>query len=212
MFTLKKNNSNIVSNLLNTNLGSFTRVPNEILLHVMYFLDLQSLSRFARTNKDINYQVHELSKAFNVTLIDIGCEGTYSELHQKYSKFLVASQKRQKELQSIKEIRESINQKRKDLEDNRANKSSCISKEEKTFTVVCCVLGTVGGSLFACCFPVNWGLSALIGGVSTTPIPLIASRTTKCVCQKCVECKAHSLELREQNLDNNFPPPSKMLK
>lgn len=97
----------------------------------MYFLDLQSLSRFARTNKDINYQVHELSKAFNVTLIDIGCEGTYSELHQKYSKFLVASQKRQKELQSIKEVRESINQKRKDLKTIEQTKAVVFPKKKK---------------------------------------------------------------------------------
>lgn len=212
MFMFKKNSSTVVGNNLSTNLGSFTDVPNEILAHVMYFLDLQSLSCFARTNKDINYQVHQLGKTFNVSLVDIPCEGTYSQLHQKYTKFLVASQKRQKELQSIKEVRESINQQRKDLQDNPANRTSCISREEKTFTVVCCVLGTVGGSLFACCFPVNWGLSALIGGISTTPIPLTVSRTTKCMCQKCIECKASSLELREQNLDNNFPPPSKMLK
>ncbi|KTD81758.1 F-box protein [Legionella waltersii] len=195
---------------LTVNEGYFETLPSEIIQHVMLFLDVKTLGRLASTNSAIRDLVSQFPGEVSVKLFQSNHCGTFSELNSKYQHFLIAKNARQRELDAINGMKESIKQKKIELRGKigPSHKYNCISQEEKALTFGFLLLGIVGGGLFSCCFPIECVVSGLIGGAVAAPVPLAVSRTKKCLCQACIECKESEMIEREANLESNFPEPS----
>ncbi|WP_454784696.1 hypothetical protein [Legionella sp. WA2024007413] len=196
-----------------TNKGHFSQVPNDVIYLVMFFLDVQSLNHLARTNSTFKELVFKYPKQLYVKICNKEYNGTYSQIHTQFVEHLrvqqaeLVRQKREEKEQTIKELKIAVKAKKNDINQtwNVPLSKSCITPEEKVAVGCGCTFGVIGGILVSCFTPLPWIIATGLGmGVGGTT-PLVVSRTIRCGCGKCLECKEQELAAEEENFHKDYP-------
>ncbi|KTD04765.1 hypothetical protein OQJ19_08060 [Fluoribacter gormanii] len=201
-----------------TNKGSFSQVPNEVMYLVMFFLDVKSLSHLAMTNSTFNELVSNYPTQIYVKICNKEYKGTYSQIHTQFIEYLriqqaeIVRQKRSEEETAIEKLKNSVKAKKYNISQtwDVPLKKSCITQEEKAAVGCCCTLGLIGGILVSCFTPMPWFLTTSLGMGAGGAMPLVVSRTIRCCCGKCLQCKEHQLATKEENLHKNYPSSPSM--
>ncbi|KTD34026.1 F-box protein [Legionella israelensis] len=199
--------------------NDITRLINaggtDIIGQIFLFLDHQSLSRLARTSKELNQIVNTLAKnQIQIRIAGKEFTGTYSQICQKYNqlkemaeKYKEMSNARREEIKDIRKHKEAI----RAAEVARQQKhSTYMTSNEKAATAFCCFVGCIGGLMFSCFTPFSCLWTSPLGAAAGGTTSCIACRTTDCACSACLQYEEYKLSERERRVDTDFPEPPRM--
>ena len=203
-----------------TDKGSFSRVPDDVMFLIMFFLDVKSLNHLYRTNSTFKELVSRYPKQIYIKICDEEYKGTYPQIRTQFIGFLerrqaeTLRQKRSEDEKAIVELKKTVKAQKSDISQmwDLPLKNSCITQEEKAAVGCGCSLGIAVGIIVSCFTPFPWILTTCLGmGVGGTT-PIVVSRTIRCCCGKCLECKEQELATKEENFHKDYPssPGKKM--
>ncbi|PWY55673.1 hypothetical protein DGG96_10290 [Legionella qingyii] len=201
-----------------TNKGSFSQVPNDVTYLVMFFLDVKSLNHLAMTNSTFKELVSHYPNQIYVKICNKEYRGTYTQIHTQFKDYLrikqaeIVRQKRSAGEKAIEELKHSIKSQKYSIRQtwDVPLKKSCITQDEKAVVGCCCTLGLIGGILVSCFTPLPWFLTTCLGMGAGGATPLVVSRTIRCCCGKCLQCKEQQLATKEENLNKDYPSSPSM--